>query len=912
MTLQLSHPRAKRRWLLLVTTIVALSLAGAAVAQAALDRTLFELDGDATADTTYTKIAVLNSAVATAADGASTTIELCQNQSAFYNGALVLVDAERMTLSGGANLGGGGCPTGFTFKRSYSALRGVGTTVPGAHAKAEDVSKIDAITGSHDWDEVYASWLADNDTTCESLGAVECTFAHDGRAASVFTQAKDYDEISDTSGIWKWRDQSVPDANELDDGMAIKYIKDGEQFLYFAADRFATNGTKDAGFWFFHDTVAPLPPVGTADGLFSGVHTAPDDGGDGFCNPDEGGEPADGLDDPETDPRNCDLYDNNDTAGDVLVLTTFTGGGAVTTIRVFEWIGPSGSVDALFERGVQGDCVPGSTDQELCATVNKTTIETAWTYDGKGEPADNEVSSGGFLEGGLNLSALGLEGCFSSFMATSRSSAELTADLKDFILGSFEACDTDLTTTPKTGAGGPLTADTDGDNLAEIPIGTDGTVSVKDSAELEVKGEANFTGSLSFYICGPFDNPAACDATGVLVNTIDPVAANGPYVSDAATLTSVGRYCWFGFFDSGTEGVPDASDGTIESGDPNADPPIPSSTGECFEVTPVTPTLTTTAVDCEEVTVEEETTVVCTALTGPVDFGSEVFDEANLTGTAKQPGDNGGTIPDDPPDPLSLYPTIGATNGADADGTITFKLYGPLPDDPGEEFDEACDTLAAGFATAYPDGIAVTVDGDGLYNTFGSGFIPEAPGVYAWKASYSGSPPNTTGAPLDADGDIIEHNADCDVAAEAVTVRQIPTTISTRQRVYPNDAARIASSESSVNLPAGGTVTFRLYVADGGSTAAENCALHGETQGSGGLVYVEQKTLVGGDDVETVSTNNTTYPLTSLTSEAYWWVTYDPNDTAFSGIQSDCAESTSVTFVDHAGPGTLFPPPPTP
>ena len=84
----------------------------------------------------------------------------------------------------------------------------------------------------------------------------------------------------------------MPDADELDDGFAAKYVNSsGEQLLYFGADRFATNGTKDAGFWFFHDEVKALAPVGGADGLFTGLHTAPSPGSDGkFCVQANGGD----------------------------------------------------------------------------------------------------------------------------------------------------------------------------------------------------------------------------------------------------------------------------------------------------------------------------------------------------------------------------------------------------------------------------------------------------------------------------------------------------------------------------------------------------------------------------------------------------------------------------------------------
>jgi len=931
MTVHLARPRAKRRWAVLGISVMILSLVGVAVVQAQLDRTLFELDKDATNDTTYTKVGVLNASVATATLPATTSIQICVRNVGdppvpdSLEGDTVLIDAERMTLASEANVAGGGCPSAFPNKRSYTATRGADGTAAGAHSKAEDVSLI--TTGDFDgddWDQVFAAVEADADTTCESLGAVECTFTSDGRAMSIFTQSKDYDEIShvlptDTYPRWQWRDQSVPDADELDHGFAIKYIKgDGSQHLFFGADRFATNGTKDAGFWFFHDEVGTVLPVGTGDGTFNGLHTAPDDGGDGFCNEDANGVTP-GTATSQTSPVPGCTYDDNDTGGDVLILTTFTGGGAVTTIRVFEWVGPAGSTAALLERGVASDCVPGDDDQVVCATVNDTTIETAWDYSGKSEPAVNQIASGGFLEGGVNLTDLGLEGCFSSFMATTRSSASLTADPKDFILGDFEACATEVVTTPKDGEGGALMADTDSDNLDEIEIGTDGTVAVKDSAVLEVKGTTTFTGSLSFYICGPFDNPDACDDAGVLVNTIDPVTANDTYVSDAATLTSVGRYCWFAFFDSETDGVPPASDGTIESpGDQEADPQVPYSTGECFEVTPVTPTLDTTAVTCEEVT-NGETTVECTALSGPVDFGDEVFDEADLQGTADQPGSDGLN---------ATYPTINPTvDGDAAAGTITFKLYGPLPTDPGEfddqaafdaAFETACDTLATGFSSG---GITRTVDGDGLYNTFGSGFAPQEPGLYAWKAAYGGDPVNTTAAPLDSNGDPTQHNVDCDDASEDVTVRQIPTEIRTKQSWFPNDTAQIKSSIATDNLGAGGTVDFFLH-------ESADC--------TGTPKYVERRALTGGTNSEEVGTSNwpgstgvktdgttTVVPFSittayadsaaSLSSSYSWKVVYTPaaGDTAHTGRQSACTtgstETFRITYTNDNSGGTALP-----
>src|SRR5262249_34944273 len=117
----------------------------------------------------------------------------------------------------------------------------------------------------------------------------------------------------------------------------------------------------------------------------------------------------------------------------------------------------------------------------------------------------------------------------------------------------------------------------------------------------------------------------------------------------------------------------------------------------------------------------------------------------------------------------------------------------------------------------------------------------------------------------------------------------------------------IASTQAGDTLPAGGTVTFRLYEADGGNTALENCQAHGTTLGSGGLIYEETAGVTGGQHSENVKTNNTARPV-AANATVYWWVTYDTGDSAHTGRQSDCAENTQTTFVNDSGPGDLFTP----
>ena len=56
----------------------------------------------------------------------------------------------------------------------------------------------------------------------------------------------------------------------------------------------------------------------------------------------------------------------------------------------------------------------------------------------------------------------------------------------------------------------------------------------------------------------------------------------------------------------------------------------------------------------------------------------------------------------------------------------------------------------------------------------------------------------------------------------------------------------------------------------------------------------------------TVGTNNTTVAL-DADDTYYWKVTYATGDSAHTGRQSNCTESTLLDFTNDSGPGTLFP-----
>jgi hypothetical protein len=308
-----------------------------------------------------------------------------------------------------------------------------------------------------------------------------------------------------------------------------------------------------------------------------------------------------------------------------------------------------------------------------------------------------------------------------------------TADYKDTILETtppITNCTSTTVTTPKDGTGANIPAD-------GLSIGT-GVVSVKDSAVVDiVGGTATPAGSVAFFLC-KVDSPGLCGSGGTTVGSTGLTGAAYPatVVSPTAYVTSAGRYCWRATFTGDSaNGIPGSSD---------------SRATECFIVNPVTPTLSTTA-------------------GADVSLGNPVTDSAALSGTATQPAN----------------PVINltGTGGADAGGTITFKLYGP----------DNCTTLAYTSPT-------VAVSGDGTYNTPAPQFVPTAAGTYHWVAEYSGNLPNTNAK---------THNAGCTDVNEDVDVTSVASSMTTAQTWVPNDSATISAPAGTGNLA--GTVSFTLY-----------------------------------------------------------------------------------------------------
>ena len=336
----------------------------------------------------------------------------------------------------------------------------------------------------------------------------------------IFTGGGSKDDLNIPS--WRHTAGSVPDKDNIEHAFAASYESGGDTFVYFGLDRYANNGDAFVGFWFFKSAVGL-----NANGTFSGTHQV----------------------------------------GDLLVLSNFTNGGAVSTIQLFEWVGSGGDTNGTLDLIASGNaCTGAPAVDKACAVANTVAINPSWTFDDKFEGGtDNDIPPGSFFEGGVNLDEVfgGDAPCFSGFLAETRASQSVDATLKDFALGNFNTCEPPTIATQV--------------NHATVDFG--GTVT--DTATLSgTDGPAS--GSVKFFLCGPSASAPDCSTGGTQVGAAVPVttSANGGTATSSAytvglTAAAVGQYCFR------AEYTPDANSQYLAGSHTNV-------TTECFNVPPAT------------------------------------------------------------------------------------------------------------------------------------------------------------------------------------------------------------------------------------------------------------------------------------------------------------------------------------
>ena len=587
-----------------------------------------------------------------------------------------------------------------------------------------------------DWDRVCHQVLGTDCSTTSNSSATAVAFASQpASGGDQFSGGGSKDPLPIEGWLWN-TSGGLPGKDILLNGFAARYTTAPSSScpgsagvgkcsqIFFGMDRFDNSGDAQNGFWFLQNAIAAN---GSASGSsFKFTCTVPGGGAASPCH----------------------------TLGDILIVSDFSIGGGTSTITVYEWdpaCTAAGKPDAncadtnlrqISPTATNANCGLIGATAAFCGIVNSANGTTApWAYTDKS--GNTSFQQGEFYEGGIDLSNFpGIANeCFASTLAESRSSTSTSATLKSFIGGNFGACTTTVTTQST-----PATAEQIGTGSLGAPA--------SDTATITVSGAANWSGSLQFYLCGP--SASSCDASGTAIGSAIPVtqATSMPVSSSSATVTSVGSYCWAAIFTSSTSGVPNGRD---------------TGANECFTVTPVTPTLGTTAG------------------AGPVLLGNPVTDTASLTGTAFQPA----------------TPVIGGTMTAPAGGKITFTLFGP----------NSCTTPAAGTGT---NPQTVNVSGDGSYGPVS--FTPNAVGTYHWVATYNGSSPNTNGT---------SHNTSCNDTGEDVTVTQIPTNTVTAPSSTSVTFGSTVTDSATVTATQGGgpdvTGTVTFFICDPTQTSGGVC-----------------------------------------------------------------------------------------
>jgi len=263
---------------------------------------------------------------------------------------------------------------------------------------------------------------ADWDTVVSDPRPIATSFKQDPPTAAgadnVFTIGGSKDDLDMTE--WSWKLGNTPAKDDLTNAYAAAFTDGTDTVLYFGADRFANNGDSQIGFWFLQDDVVLM------DGKFK-----------------------------RYDPGTATYVLASHTVGDILVLSDFTGGGRISTITVYQWVGSGGDTNGTLQEVTAGaDCVDQSSSivEVVCGTVNTVSTAAPWSFTPKF--ADRTWPGGGdhfprgsFYEGGIVLNQLGLPvsvGCVSSFLVETRSSQSVDAQLKDFVLDGFDLCEIDI------------------------------------------------------------------------------------------------------------------------------------------------------------------------------------------------------------------------------------------------------------------------------------------------------------------------------------------------------------------------------------------------------------------------------------------------------------------------------------
>jgi uncharacterized repeat protein (TIGR01451 family) len=290
--------------------------------------------------------------------------------------------------------------------------------------------------------------------------------------------------------------------------------------------------------------------------------------------------------------------------GDVVLEINFDNGGANPTSNVLVWSCSGSLTGTLSNPGtpcsasVKGssagwvtetECptstpAPGCYDQGAVAIGTNATASIpcgAWICKDGSNTAVSSLLSNEFMEGAINLDALGVTtGCAATFFPVTRSAGSgQPSTLQSFATPTkFQTCaNTTTTTTPSVGSGG------------SGQLGSTFTDSAKVQASF---GTASPQGTVTFYACGPTASEPtaapACSPTAGNAISVGSTSATSSTGSGYSVFTSPGfKPAMAGWYCFDAEYAPAAGVKLEASSDGGA-------LNECFHVLPLTPGFTTT------------------------------------------------------------------------------------------------------------------------------------------------------------------------------------------------------------------------------------------------------------------------------------------------------------------------------
>lgn len=340
-----------------------------------------------------------------------------------------------------------------------------------------------------DWDKVKAGTSAAEATKF-------IADAVNSAADDSFTGGSTKDDIDIPSWLWKQAKASQA-KNDITHAFAAAYtgttgVEAGDSIVYFGLNKYDASGDNFVGFWFLQGTVAPTGSGAAPGSPFSGAHHP----------------------------------------GDILVLADYTNGGDVSTFSVFKWVTSGGDAGTHLLKVASGvPCTGAPAFDDACGATNTATESAPWAFTDKSGSSD--FLAGEFFEGGIDLTQLGLDqGCFTSFIAETRSSQSVDATLSDFASGTFSFCVAPDVATQVQQDGQSL------GSLGSIDLGG----SVEDTATL-TGSKGTVAGTVDFFVCGPSSAAPDCSTGGTQVGGTKTLTG-GTATSASFKPNAAGTYCF--------------------------------------------------------------------------------------------------------------------------------------------------------------------------------------------------------------------------------------------------------------------------------------------------------------------------------------------------------------------------------